>query len=359
MISKGKEMATDIANSEINTILASAQAMQTSVQTAMQALSIVKQSLEQAGTGVTTAATSLGEVFHAANQITQIALQTRLVAFNASVEAKRAGEAGRGFTVVADAVKDLSERVESSSKQIVRTVQALAERIDRLSQDLTNQANADSTTQMSSQAAFCRLEQQLSSILANTQDTYSQCQRLRAEASTMSANEATETVSAIVEVTSGLRHEATQAQQFCHDAQSALERVGLGVREAAKSLAEVSDAASEITQIALQNRLVAFNASVEAQRAGRAGQGFSVVAKAVRGLSEKVETTSKQIMVTVQSLAESIDRLSAGLTGSKDKRHAAPTSFSTIEKSALQVASHAGELLHHAEPLLHQEEVTH
>ncbi|MFY8131487.1 MAG: methyl-accepting chemotaxis protein, partial [Burkholderiaceae bacterium] len=248
-------MATDIANSEINSILASAQAMQTSVQTAMQALSIVKQSLEQAGTGVTTAATSLGEVFHAANQITQIALQTRLVAFNASVEAKRAGEAGRGFTVVADAVKDLSERVESSSKQIVRTVQALAERIDRLSQDLTNQANSDSTTQMSSQAAFCRLEQQLSSILANTQDTYSQCQRLRAEASTMSANEATETVSAIVEVTSGLRHEATQAQQFCHDAQSALERVGLGVREAAKSLAEVSDAASEITQIALQNRL--------------------------------------------------------------------------------------------------------
>ena len=40
---------------------------------------------------------TLRRVADAAGQITQIALQTRLVAFNASVEAKRAGEAGRGF----------------------------------------------------------------------------------------------------------------------------------------------------------------------------------------------------------------------------------------------------------------------
>lgn len=350
-------MAIDKQYSSANTLLTSAQNIHATVQTAMQALSAVKQSLEHAGAGVTTAATSLGEVFHAANQITQIALQTRLVAFNASVEAKRAGEAGRGFTVVADAVKDLSERVESSSKQIVRTVQALAERIDRLSQDLTTQANSESETQLSSQAAFCRLEQQLSSIYASTQDTCSQCQRLKAEAITISPEEFSDIVSSVTEVADGLKHEAGQANQYCHDAQTALERVGLGVREAAKSLAEVSDAANEITQIALQNRLVAFNASVEAQRAGRAGQGFSVVAKAVRGLSEKVETTSKQIMVTVQSLAESIDRLSVGLTGSKDKRHAAPTSFSTIEKSMSHMVSQTDELLRHSEPLLHQSAV--
>ena len=57
------------------------------------------------------------DVAQAAQEITQVALQTRLVAFNASVEAKRAGEAGRGFGVVADAVKDLAAKVEQLSAE--------------------------------------------------------------------------------------------------------------------------------------------------------------------------------------------------------------------------------------------------
>jgi len=63
-------------------------------------------------------------------------LRTRLVAFNASVEAKRAGEAGRSFGVVADAVKDLAAKVEASSKEIMSTVNHLDARIDVLSREL-------------------------------------------------------------------------------------------------------------------------------------------------------------------------------------------------------------------------------
>jgi methyl-accepting chemotaxis protein len=80
---------------------------------------------------------TLREVSDAAGQITQIALQTRLVAFNASVEAKRAGEAGRGFGVVADAVKDLAGKVEASSKEILGTVKRLDERIAALAREIS------------------------------------------------------------------------------------------------------------------------------------------------------------------------------------------------------------------------------
>jgi methyl-accepting chemotaxis protein len=80
---------------------------------------------------------TLHQVSDAAQQITQIALQTRLVAFNASVEAKRAGEAGRGFGVVADAVKDLAAQVEVSSKAIMGTVQQLDARIGALAREVS------------------------------------------------------------------------------------------------------------------------------------------------------------------------------------------------------------------------------
>lgn len=95
--------------------------------------------VEQVGTEVSNVVGTLREVSEAAGSITQIALQTRLVAFNASVEAKRAGEAGRGFGVVADAVKDLAARVEATSKQILGTVAQLDARIAALARDIQRQ----------------------------------------------------------------------------------------------------------------------------------------------------------------------------------------------------------------------------
>ncbi|MBC7992949.1 MAG: chemotaxis protein [Rhizobacter sp.] len=147
----------------------------------MGAVARARQAVEGIGSGVSGIVDTLRNVSDAARQITQIALQTRLVAFNASVEAKRAGDAGRGFGVVADAVKDLAGKVESSSKAIMSTVGELDVRIEALSKEIQSRPNQ--VEQGAFQRALAELERGVSSITAAAQQSRSICDGLNGQMS--------------------------------------------------------------------------------------------------------------------------------------------------------------------------------
>ena len=201
----------------------------------------------------------IGEII---TTIEDIASQTNLLALNAAIEAARAGEAGKGFAVVADEVRKLADRSSGATREIgelIRTIQkTVAEAVSSM----------DEGGKQIEQGVFYANEagDSLNDILAATEVVSKQAE-LAAEAInqmgvlTEELMNATQSVSAVVEentaATEQMAASSSEVSQsiegiaaVSEENSAAVEEVSASTEEMAAQMEEVAHSAQQLAEIA-------------------------------------------------------------------------------------------------------------
>ncbi|HAS89571.1 MAG TPA: methyl-accepting chemotaxis protein [Desulfovibrio sp.] len=95
------------------------------VDNAIQSIAEINQRVQDMQKNVNTLGQQAEGIGQIMDVITDIADQTNLLALNAAIEAARAGEAGRGFAVVADEVRKLAEKTMDATKDVGDSISAI------------------------------------------------------------------------------------------------------------------------------------------------------------------------------------------------------------------------------------------
>lgn len=127
MVSTSEEIASNTSDTDESARRAAslADTGQETVSTAIRSVTNLAQQVEEGSKRIQQLENESAEIGKVLAVIQGIAEQTNLLALNAAIEAARAGEAGRGFAVVADEVRGLARRVQESTVDIERIVSQL------------------------------------------------------------------------------------------------------------------------------------------------------------------------------------------------------------------------------------------
>ena len=203
-----KDVLEDLIKSLKDTVGKIKQASNIEVETAKKVVSLASQT---------------GQIKEIVDMIKEIADQTNLLALNATIEAARAGEHGRGFAVVADEVRKLAEKTQGSASEIDSVIKMIIQGVDEAREEIELAAKnskkiAESTSLLAKEA------DDTNNRLANTVDI--------SQKSIKATTKINTNVRCLIRTVDGLLSHSNIAEEISEE----LEKISRELQEIAKEL---------------------------------------------------------------------------------------------------------------------------
>ncbi len=285
----------------------------TAVGKAVRAMTTLSESMESTTKAITGLGSRSQEIGRILEVIDEIADQTNLLALNAAIEAARAGEAGRGFAVVADEVRKLAERSVEATKEIGEVIRQVRQET----------AGAVETAKAGASQAKegMGLADQAGLALRRIIESVGRSSQLMAEIAAATARQS---------------RSSAEVMRTVAEMNAATHQVASAVKEQAAGSAEIRKAMEDINRVTGQ-----VAASIRDQASG---------GRQVRQAVEAMNRIAHQVTVAVQEQAEgsrqivrsaaSMNRMTQQVShATAEQRHGAELVVQSIENIA-QIARH-------------------
>ncbi len=249
------------------------------VTTAVQGIRALADTMENTTRVITGLGKRSQEIGRILEVIEEIADQTNLLALNAAIEAARAGEAGRGFAVVADEVRKLAERSVQATKEIGEVVR----QVQQETTDAVDSAKAGAREAKQGMALADKAGEALRRIL----DSVTRSSALMAEIAASTARQSQASADVLRTVA---------------DMNSATDQVTSAVREQAAGSRQIREAVETINKVMAQAA-----ATTKEQSAG--GRAVLSAVENVNRIAAQVDIATKEQAGGSRSIVDAVENM--------------------------------------------------
>ena len=151
--------------------------------------------------------------------------------------------------------------------------------------------------------------------------------RQRVEAVAEAARSTADVAHQVTQLTEEGRQQSAASQQAVEHLEQQVAAVMERLERLVAQVQGITQISDVIDRIAWKTKLLAFNAGIEAARAGHEGQGFSVLANEIKTLSEDTALQTRQIRTLINDLVKELQPVEEAITQSQKLLHA------TVEQS--------------------------